>query len=72
MLQVVAALVPAHLKSAPNAKMFLRSFWYRATLKDVVSADEMHIYTLARCGGESGCRQPAGKPQWCFQCGRQP
>jgi cyclin A len=27
--------------------MFLRSFWYRATLRQVVHADEMHIYTLA-------------------------
>eukprot|EP00887_Chlorella_sp_A99_P007648 scaffold20.g7648.t1 len=45
--QLIAALVPAHLKAAPNAKMFLRSFWYRATLKEVVSGEEMHIYTLA-------------------------
>ena len=41
-------LVPEHLKTSPNTKMFLRSFWYRATLKQVVTADEMHIYTLAR------------------------
>lgn len=43
--------MPQHLKRCPNAKMFLRSFWYRATLRQVVHADEMHIYTLARCGG---------------------
>lgn len=42
-------LVPEHLKRSPNAKMFLRSFWFRAALKEVVHADEMHIYTLARC-----------------------
>lgn len=49
--QVIAQLVPEHLKRCPNAKMFLRSFWYRATLRQVVHADEMHIYTLARCSG---------------------
>ena len=49
-LQVIAALVPDRLKSSPNAKMFLRSFWYRATLKQVAAADEMHVYALARCG----------------------
>ncbi len=41
-------LVPEHLKRSPNTKMFLRSFWFRAALKEVVHADEMHIYTLAR------------------------
>ncbi|KAL4452109.1 hypothetical protein ABPG75_007771 [Micractinium tetrahymenae] len=45
--QVIVGLVPEHLKRSPNTKMFLRSFWYRATLKEVVHADEMHIYTLA-------------------------
>lgn len=48
LLQVIVGLVPERLKKAPNTKMFLRSFWYRATLKEVVLADEMHIYTLAR------------------------
>lgn len=48
-LQVIVGLVPEQLKRSPNTKMFLRSFWYRATLKGVVHADEMHIYTLARC-----------------------
>lgn len=45
---MIVGLVPEHLKTSPNTKMFLRSFWYRATLKQVVTADEMHIYTLAR------------------------
>ena len=45
---MIVGLVPEHLKASPNTKMFLRSFWYRATLKQVVTADEMHIYTLAR------------------------
>lgn len=59
--QVVAAAIPAALKAAPNAKMFLRSFWYRATLKEVVAGDEMHIYTVARCAGRSaGARVSAG------------
>jgi hypothetical protein len=44
-------MVPERLKKAPNAKMFLRSFWYRAVLKEAVVPDEMHLYTLARCGG---------------------
>lgn len=42
-------LVPEHLKRSPNTKMFLRTFWYRATRTGVLSADEMHVYTLARC-----------------------
>lgn len=50
-VQVIVGLVPERLKRSPNAKMFLRSFWFRASLKEVVHADEMHIYTLARCGG---------------------
>ncbi|KAL4437486.1 hypothetical protein ABPG77_003467 [Micractinium sp. CCAP 211/92] len=45
--QVIVGLVPEHLKRSPNTKMFLRSFWFRAALKEVVHADEMHIYTLA-------------------------
>lgn len=53
--QAIAGLVPEPLKRCPNAKMFLRSFWYRATQQGVVHADEMHIYTVARCGRGGGC-----------------
>ncbi|PSC71048.1 chitin deacetylase-like isoform e [Micractinium conductrix] len=45
--QVIVSFVPEPLKRSPNIKMFLRSFWYRATLKGAVNPDEMHIYTLA-------------------------
>jgi hypothetical protein len=38
------------LRTCPNAKMFLRSFWYRSVQGKVISKEEMHIYTLARCG----------------------
>lgn len=44
---MIAASVDPNLKEAPNARMFLRTFWYRALLKEVVDKDEMHIYTLA-------------------------
>lgn len=57
--------MPAHLKTAPNAKLFLRSFWYRATLKEVAHPDEMHIYTLARCaavGLPGTCPLPTALP----------
>lgn len=47
---MIVGLIPDRLKRAPNAKMFLRSFWYRATLREVALPDEMHIYTLARSG----------------------
>lgn len=60
-LQVIVGLIPDRLKRAPNAKMFLRSFWYRATLTEVVLADEMHIYTLARWGAGWPAQ---GKGQW--------
>lgn len=46
-LQLVSSLVPEDLKQAPNAKMFLRSFWFRTTSRGVASSDEMHIYTFA-------------------------
>ena len=48
-------LVPERLKRCPNTKMFLRSFWYRATLKGLVNAAAMHIYTLARWVEWAGC-----------------
>ena len=38
----------AHVRLAPNAKMFLRSFWYRAVTAGLLDAEEMHLYTLAR------------------------
>jgi len=46
-MQLVSSMIPAELKRAPNAKMFLRSFWFRATARGVAPADGMHIYTLA-------------------------
>lgn len=36
------------LRTCPNAKMFLRSFWYRSVQGRAISKEEMHIYTLAR------------------------
>ncbi|KDD75156.1 hypothetical protein H632_c838p0 [Helicosporidium sp. ATCC 50920] len=45
--QLISGLVPDRLKTAPNMKMFLRSFWYRASLTGVLCAEEMHVYTLA-------------------------
>lgn len=66
--QIIVDMVPEHLKKAPNTKMFLRSFWYRATLKGVAHADEMHIYTLARwgpgtAGGHTLCAGVKGQGQ---------
>ena len=49
MTSTVAETTPEHVKDAPNAKMFLRSLWYRAIMSTLLSADEMHIYTVARC-----------------------
>ena len=37
------------LRTSPNSKMFLRSFWYRLVQASAVSSEEMHIYTLSRC-----------------------
>jgi hypothetical protein len=45
--QAVAAAVPPAVREAPSAKMFLRSFWYRATSRGAAAADEMHVYTAA-------------------------
>ena len=36
------------LRTSPNSKMFLRSFWYRLVQASTVSSEEMHIYTLSR------------------------
>lgn len=52
--RIVIELVTDAAKAAPNPKMFLRTFWYRAIFKGVASADEMHVYILARWGGRSG------------------
>lgn len=46
--KVVADTTEEHVKDAPNAKMFLRSLWYRAIMSTLLSADEMHVYTVAR------------------------
>ena len=48
MTQTVASTTPEHVKDAPNAKMFLRSLWYRAIMSTLLSSDEMHVYTVAR------------------------
>ena len=48
MTQTVVSSIPEHVKDAPNAKMFLRSLWYRAIMSTLLSADEMHVYTVAR------------------------
>ncbi|KAL3142958.1 hypothetical protein ABBQ38_003243 [Trebouxia sp. C0009 RCD-2024] len=47
MTNTVAETTPEHVKDAPNAKMFLRSLWYRAVMSTLLSADEMHVYTVA-------------------------
>ena len=44
--------IPSKLKHAPNAKMFLRSFWYRCMIGGLVAQEEMHIYALARSAAE--------------------
>lgn len=46
--QAVMALINDTTKVAPNPKMFLRTFWYRAIFKGVARADDMHVYILAR------------------------
>ena len=39
---------PDFVRAAPNAKMFLRSFWYRAVTEHLLHSEEMHLYTIAR------------------------
>lgn len=46
-LQAVLGVMPAHLHSLPNAKNFLRTFWWEAKKAELVCDAEMHIYTLA-------------------------
>jgi len=53
---VVQAGTPACMRSAPTAKMFLRSFWYRSVVAGLLTPEEMHIYTVARCA--PGCIRP--------------
>lgn len=45
---VIQRETPAHVRAAPNAKMFLRSFWYRAVMARIVTSEQMHLYTVAR------------------------
>lgn len=45
---VIKTDTPDHVKAAPSAKMFLRSFWYRAVTEGLLITDEMHLYTIAR------------------------
>lgn len=45
---VIKKATPEHVKAAPSAKMFLRSFWYRAVTEGLLVTDEMHLYTIAR------------------------
>ena len=46
--QQVQQTIPDHLRRAPSAKMFLRSFWYRLTAAKQMDCSKMHVYTLAR------------------------
>lgn len=39
--------MPASFVGAPNAKMFLRGYWYRAIDAGVAAPEEMHIYATA-------------------------
>ncbi len=48
MTACIVEAIPCVVKDSPNAKMFLRSFWYRARQGGVVDEDEMHIYALGR------------------------
>lgn len=59
---VVESSIPSKLKHAPNAKMFLRSFWYRAMINGNVAQEEMHIYALARCTTFDCCLNPCRRP----------
>ena len=48
MTDLVTQLTPEVVKDAPNAKMFLRSLWFKAQQQQLVHQDDMHIYTVAR------------------------
>lgn len=44
----ITNIIPEILKTSPNSKQFLRSFWHRITLyTGEVHPDEMHIYSIA-------------------------
>ncbi|CAL8462949.1 g2483 [Coccomyxa elongata] len=47
MTAVVQTSTCDDLRTCPNAKMFLRSFWYRSVQGGAINKEEMHIYTLA-------------------------
>ena len=50
MTAIIQNCTPDDLRTSPNSKMFLRSFWYRLVQASAVSSEEMHIYTLSRSG----------------------
>ena len=50
MTAIIQNCTPDDLRTSPNSKMFLRSFWYRLVQASAVSSEEMHIYTLSRYG----------------------
>lgn len=45
---IIEREIPQHVRAAPNAKMFLRSYWYRACSTCHLNCEEMHLYTVAR------------------------
>lgn len=51
--EVIQRGTPDHVRMAPNAKMFLRSFWYRAVTEGLLHSEEMHLYTIARSGPQT-------------------
>lgn len=48
MTALIQECTPDALRTSPNSKMFLRSFWYRLVQAEAASSEEMHIYTLSR------------------------
>ncbi len=47
-MQIISALVPSSLNEYPNAKMHLRSLWFRGVSQSKVVPDQdLHIYSLA-------------------------
>ncbi|CAK0784974.1 hypothetical protein CVIRNUC_008179 [Coccomyxa viridis] len=47
MTALIQECTPDALRTSPNSKMFLRSFWYRLVQAEAASSEEMHIYTLS-------------------------
>ncbi|KAG7673371.1 putative Cyclin-A1-1 [Nannochloris sp. 'desiccata'] len=48
MTRAVSTLVPSSLNEYPNAKMHLRSLWFRAASQNgLITPREMHVYSLA-------------------------